>query len=188
MATEAPVLPDISTLPEAVQALRTDRERLFCWHYMWNGANGAKAARAAGYSDVKEGAKVRAHGLLTREDIQTALRELGQRYLYSLQPKALIRLNGLLDSDNERVVAKAVEMTLSRTGLSERTAVDLNVNGEVRVVDHTKAAVEDLKRLLALGVPREKLIETFGHMGLSRYEKLLAAENAKLIETTVDGG
>lgn len=178
-------------LPEAVQSLRTERERLFCWHYMWNGGNGAAAARQAGYSDKAEGAKVCAHRLLARQDVLDALGELGRRYLYSLQPKALVRLGGLLDSDNERVVAKAVDMTLSRTGLSERTAIDLNVGGTVKVVDHTQAAVGDLRRLKAMGVPREELERVFGFSGLSRYEKLLAAEEAKLIEAQaveVSGG
>jgi phage terminase small subunit len=182
-----PAIPSIEMLPEAVQSLRTDRERLFCWSYVWNGGNGAAAARAAGYSDVKEGAKVRAHGLVSRQDILDAIGELGRRYLYSLQPKALVKLGALLDSDNERVALKAVDMTLSRTGLSERTAVDLNVNGEVRVVDHTRAAVDDLRRMKALGVPRAELERVFGFSGLSRYEKMLAADEAKLIEGTVAG-
>jgi len=180
-----PVLPPLQSLPEAVQSLRTERERLFCWFYMWNGANGADAARKAGYSDVKEGAKVRAHELLTRQDIIDALGELGRRYLYSLQPKALVRLNGLLDSENERVVVKATEMVLSRTGLSERHTLDVNHSGSVGIVDHTQAAVADLRRLKLMGVPKEELERVFGFSGLSRYEKLLAAEDAKLIEGSV---
>lgn len=185
MTEQPPILPPLHQLPEAVQALRNDRERLFCWNYLWNGGNGAKAAREAGYSDVKEGAKVRAHGLLARQDILDALSELGRRYLYSLQPKALVRLGALLESPDERVAAKAVDMTLSRTGLSERTAIDLNVNGTVKVVDHTAAAVEDLRRLKAMGVPRTELERVFGFSGLARYEKMLAAEDAKLIEGEV---
>lgn len=184
----APVIPPLQSLPEAVQSLRTDRERAFCWHYMWNGANGSKAAIAAGYSNVKEGAKVRAHELLSRQDIIDALGELGRRYLYSLQPKALVKLNGLLDSQNERVVAKATEMVLSRTGLSERHTLDVNHSGSVGIVDHTQAAVADLRRLKSMGVPRDELERVFGFSGLSRYEKLLAAEDAKLIEAQVVDG
>lgn len=182
MGEVIPLLPPASDLPEAVLALRTERERAFVWTYMFNGGDGAKAARAAGYSDVKEGAKVRAHGLLQRGDVQEALRSLCTKYLFSLAPVALVKLRKHLLSDNERVSLKAVDMTLSRTGHSERTALDVNVSGEVRHVDHTKAAVEDLRRLKSLGVPKPELEKVFGFSGLSRYERLLAADDAKLIE------
>ena len=55
---------------------------------------------------------------------------------------------------------------LSRFGFGERTQVDMNV--EVKVEDHTKAAVEDLRRLKAIGVPRSELLATFGEIGLAR--------------------
>lgn len=180
--TTTPLIPASHELPAAVQALRTERERVFVWHYMLNGANGAAAAKAAGYSNKADGAKVRAHELLLRPAIQDALRELSTKYLFSLAPKALFRLGELLDKSDHKHHAKAIEMTLSRTGFQERTSLDVSVSGKVEV-DHTHAAVEDLRRMVALGVPREKLIETFGFSGLSRYEKLLAAsEDAKLIE------
>ena len=182
MTDVIPLLPPLQHLPEAVQALRHERERVFVWHYMLNGANGADAARKAGYSDKKEGAKVRAHELLHRDDIQQALRELSTRYLFSLAPKALFRLSTLLESESEPVALKAVAMTLSRTGFAERTGLDVTVDGQVKVVDHTTAAVADLRRLKGLGVPRAELERVFGFTGLSRYEKLLAAEDAKLIE------
>lgn len=172
-------MPPISDLPPSVQALRKDRDRAFVWFYMMNGANGAAAARAAGFSDTKEGAKVRAFELLHRGEIQDALKDLCQKYLFSLAPRAMVKLSGLLDSENERVALKATDMVLARTGFSERTALDVNVSGEVRHVDHTQAAVADLRRLRDLGVPRDKLVETFGFSGLSRYEKLLAIEDKR---------
>lgn len=184
MANVVPLLPALADLPDAVQALRNDRERTFVWTYMLNGANGADAARKAGYSDKAEGAKVRAHSLLHRDDIQSALRELCTKYLFSLAPKALFKLSEHLDSENERVSLKATDMVLARTGFAERTALDVNVSGSVRV-DHTKSAVDDLRRMKALGVPRPVLEQTFGFSGLSRYEKMLAAEDAKLIEGEV---
>jgi hypothetical protein len=67
---------------------------------------------------------------------------------------------------------------LSKLGYSERTAVDVNVSGEVQV-SHTDAAVEDLRRLKAIGVPREKLLEVFGFSGLGRYEAMLAERDAR---------
>lgn len=186
MTDVIPLHPPLSELPEAVQALRTERERVFVWTYMLNGANGSKAAKAAGYSDVKEGAKVRAHMLLQREDIQAALRELSIRYLHSLAPIALFKLRKHLNSDNERVSLKATDMVLARTGFSERTALDVTVGGTV-TVNHKDAAVADLRRMIALGAPEDKLIEIFGFSGLTRYRKMLAADDAKALPAPIDG-
>jgi hypothetical protein len=173
-----PVCPPFEDLPDAVRSLSQERERIFVWAYMFNGANGAAAARTAGYSDASDGAKVRAHTLLQRDDVQAALRELTQKYLFSLAPKAIVRLGELLDKPDHKQHAKAIDMTLARTGFIERTGVDHQHEHTIKV-DHTSAAVADLRRLLALGVPREKLIEVFGYSGLSRYEKLLLEEDAR---------
>lgn len=164
-----------------MQALRNDRERAFVWNYILNGANGTRAARAAGYSDASGACRVRAVELLQREDIQAALRELSVRYLGSLVPKAMVRLGQLLDNKTHRQHHKAIDMVLSRTGFAERTAVDVNVSGQVNI-NHTDAAVDDLRRLKSIGVPRAELERIFGFSGLSRYEKLLAAADAKVIE------
>jgi phage terminase small subunit len=181
-----PLLPAFQELPPAVQSLRDERHRAFAWAYMFNGANGAAAARAAGYSDVKEAAKVRAHALLARPDIQEALRELCTKFLFSLAPKALIRLNGLLDKPAHKQHAKAISMVLSRTGFAERTAID--VNHQHSAVDHTKEALTQLRMLKGLMVPREKLIEMFGYSGLSRYEKLLELEDQRAAAGSVIDG
>lgn len=185
MSDVVPLIPPTSELPEAVQALRTDRERVFVWAYMLNGANGSRAAKAAGYSDASEGCKVRAHGLLQREDIQSALKQLSIRYLHSLAPLALFKLREHLTSDNERISQKAVDMTLSRTGFAERTALDVNHSGSV-AVNHKDAAVEDLRRLKALGVPRAELERTFGFSGLTRYERMLELEDKRPAEPVID--
>ena len=52
------------------------------------------------------------------------------------------------------------------------------------VVDHTKAAIDGLRWMKSMGVPRDKLIEHFGENGLPRYEKMLAIEDARTIEGT----
>lgn len=181
MADVFPLMPPLPDLPEAVVALRDERQRSFVWHYMLNGGDGAKAARLSGYSDVKEACKVRASQLLQRADIQAALQELCTRYLFSLAPKAVFRLGKLLDDPKHKHHAKAIDMTLSRTGFGERTAVDVNVSGSVQV-NHTREAVEQLRMFRGMGVPREKLVEIFGFSGLERYEKMLVEADAKVIE------
>ncbi len=170
-----PVLPPLSELPEAMQTLRNDRERVFVWAYMFNGGNGAAAARSAGYSDTKEGAKVRAHHLLLRTDVQAAQREMCAKYFFALAPKAIFRLGQLLDDRKHKQHAKAIEMTLSRTGFGERSTIA--VEHTHVVVDHDKAAVADLRRLKSLGVPRLELERMFGFSGLPRYEKMLELED-----------
>ena len=166
----------------------SERERLFVWHYLTDAdGNGAEAARRAGYSDAAEGAKVTAHKLLHRDRVISALEEMGRRNFRALLPLAIRANRKLLESEKHPDHARMVQSTLSRLGFGERTGVDVNVNGEV-TVNHTDQALNDLRVLIGLGVPREKLIETFGFSGLSRYEKMLAERDArapKLIEGEV---
>jgi hypothetical protein len=175
-----PIMPPFAELPEAVQALGKESYRKFAWAYVFNGANGAAAARVAGYSDHLEAAKVRAHWLLQRDDIGAAIEGLSRRYLFSLAPKAVLKLNDLLDDKDHPKHDKAIAMVLDRTA-PVKTQVDVNLNGSV-TVNHTDAAIEDLRRLTALGVPEAELERVFGYSGLGRYRRMLAAADAKLIE------
>lgn len=184
--------PDWSGFGPKMAALR-DRERRFVWAYLINALNdgvenGAQAARDAGYSDAKEGAKVRAHELLHRDDVLEAMSETAGRELRGLALPAVLALSKLLSKPTHADHRKAIEMVLNRVGHAERTAVDVNVSGHV-TVNHTDEAIEQLKVLRDLGVPREKLLETFGFSGLARYEKMLEEverRRPKVIEGTVE--
>jgi phage terminase small subunit len=172
-----------------MQAL-PERERKFVWFYLTNEGppNGAQAARDAGYSDSSEGAKVRAHALLHRERVILALEEVGKQAFRGLLGPAVKAAAQLIQNEKHADHSKAVFTTLARLGLGEKSSVDVNVSGEVSV-NHTDAALNDLRTLLGLGVAREKLIEIFGFSGLSRYEKMLAEADAragKLIEHRTD--
>lgn len=189
MTEVVPLMPDIDDLPEAVRKLRDERRRKFVWAYVFGGANGAAAARVAGYSDAGEACKVRANGLLQRNDIQDAIKALTGKYLFSLAPKAVLRLGEILDNPKHAKHVKAIEMVLDRTGNEARTGVDVHVSGDL-TVNHTDKALEDLRILRDAGVPREKLIEAFGFSGLSRYEQMLIEEDrraGRLIEGEVTG-
>jgi hypothetical protein len=186
MNDEAPVLLKDAPLPEELgpkMAALPERERKFVWYYLLNGGNGAQAARDAGYSDAGEGCKVRAHALMHRERVLAAMDEAGRKAFRGLLLPAITATAALIKNKNHPDHAKTLQSTLSRLGLSERTAVDVNHSGEV-TVNHTDSALNDLRALLALQVPREKLEEIFGFSGLSRYEKMLA-EAPKLIEGDV---
>ena len=158
----------------------SERERLFVWLYVTGDQNATQAARDAGYVDTDTGAiRVRAHALLHRERVRDAIRELGLREFGNLLPSAVKATAALLSKPDHPDHAGMVKSTLSRLGLAERSGLDVNVSGEV-TVNHTDAALDDLARLLALNVPREKLIEAFGYTGLERYEKMLAERQRRL--------
>lgn len=171
-----------------MQAL-PERERKFVWFYLTNEGppNGAQAARDAGYSDVSEACKVRAHLLLHRERVILALEEVGKKAFRGLLGPAVKAAAGLIQNPQHVDHSKAVFTTLARLGLGEKSSVDVNVSGDV-TVNHTDQAIADLRTLIGLGVAREKLVEIFGFSGLSRYEKMLADQDArrpKLIEGEV---
>jgi len=189
---DAPFPTDMDFGP-AMQAC-SDRERKFVWHYLLLGGKGegagAEAARRAGYSDTAEAAKVRAHYLMHRERVITAMDEVGRTAFRGLLIPAIAAQRALIENKDHPDHAKAVGSTLSRLGLTERTGVDVNVTGQV-TVSHTDAALADLRALLALAVPREKLVEVFGHSGLQRYERMLAVADQRagpVIEHDPAGG
>jgi hypothetical protein len=154
-------------------------ERLFVWFAVVEGLDATNAARRAGYADNNNGGiRVRGHELSHRERVIEAMEEVGRKSFRSLLPLAIAANRKLLENEKHPDHHKAVQSTLSRLGLTERTAVDVNVSGEV-TVNHTDAAVNDLRVLVGLGVAREKLIELFGFSGLERYEKMLAEQERR---------
>lgn len=174
----------------------SERERKFVWFYVTNAADGDKpnasqAARDAGYADPgAENATVRvqAHALMHRERVLSAIEEVGKKAFRSLLVPAVMATSKLINDPKSPDHAKAVMSTLSRLGVTERSGIDVNVSGEVQH-SHTDAALNDLRTLLSLSVPEEKLIEIFGFSGLSRYRKMLAEADAKApltIEGTVN--
>lgn len=154
-------------------------ERLFVWFVAVEGLDATNAAREAGYTDSGSGSiRVAGHRLSHRERVIEALEEVGRKAFRSLLPLAIAANRKLLENDKHPDHHKAVQQTLSRLGYAERTVVDVNVGGEV-TVNHTDAAVSDLRILTGLGVSEEKLIEAFGFSGLERYRKMLAEQERR---------
>jgi len=170
-------MPPLEDMPSSVLTLN-EKQRKFAWGYLFSGGHGAEAARFAGYSDASEACKVRAHGLLQRDDINAALRDLSTKYLFSLAPKAIIRLGELLDDRKHHKHFDAIRLTMGVTYFPEKQQVEHHHTGSVQV-NHTDAALEALAYLKSMDVPREKLIQQFGHSGLERYERMLEERNAK---------
>lgn len=111
----------------------------------------AEAARRAGYSDVADGAKVRAHGLIHDQRIIDAMHEQAGKRLWALSMKAAHRVDQMLDSDDEKIALKAAVAVLDRTGFGAQQ--NININQTVR--DESSKAILGRIEALAdrLGVP-----------------------------------
>lgn len=106
------------------------------------GISQAAAARAAGYSDVSEAAKVRGHHLAHNETVLAAIHEVASSRLRAhslLAADVVIEIASNTDLDpKERL--KAAGMLLDRTGFG--AAQTINVNKTlIRKVDVSEAAV-----------------------------------------------
>jgi hypothetical protein len=181
----APKLPSPDALGPKMLACR-ERERLFVWAYVLNGGNGAAAARAAGYSDSGEAAKVRAHDLLHRERVLDAIHEVSWKSLRGLAGLATLKARRILEADRHPDQAKIIAGVWSRAGFAEKTAHEVHHSGSIEL-NHTDAALEALAYLQSMSVPEEKLVEQFGHSGLARYRRMLEERDAKRGMKVIDG-
>jgi hypothetical protein len=154
------------------------RERAFVCAYLANAGNAKQAAITAGYSDSGDGAKVTAHHLLHRPKILDALDEVGKKTFRGLLAPCLAAAQAILQRPDHPDHSKMVIAVLSRLGYHERSAVDVNISGSVEL-NHTDAALEDLRQMIALGIPESKLEEIFGFSGLGRYKRMLAEQDRK---------
>jgi hypothetical protein len=139
------------------------------------------AARQAGYVDPGRHSstiRVTGHHLLHRERVTKAIEEVARKEFRTLLLPTIAAMRRLIKSPDHPDHARSVATMLSRLGFGERNVTEINVSGDV-TVNHTDAALEDLRRLKSLGVPREKLIEDFGFSGLKRYEQMLAERDAR---------
>lgn len=133
----------------AMQALN-ERQRKFVLAMLEiPGCSHAKAARVAGYSDVKAGAKVRGHYAAHNPKIQEAIREEARRRLDGL---SVIAANVMMDAMLDPKVPtkdklKAASAVLDRTGF----AAAQNINVNKTVTDNSgKALMERLEKAAAL--------------------------------------
>lgn len=160
----------------------SERERRFVWEFLLNGMEDASdAARKAGCSDPgphSSAIRVRGHELRHRPRVIEAMQEVARAHFGGLLLPSVLACEDMILNPKHPDRAKMALAVLSAHGLGDRTKVDVNFSGEVNV-NHTDAALEDLRRMLALRVPRETLLEVFGHSGLTRYERMLAELDAK---------
>lgn len=167
----------------------TERVRRFVLAFLEQGCEDAsEAARKAGFHDPgphSSAIRVRGHELRHRPRVIEAMQEVARTYFGGMLLPAVLAAEDMITNRKHPDHAKMVLAVLGAQGLGERKSVDLNVSGEV-VLNHTDAALDDLRRLLDLGVPREKLVETFGHSGLSRYEQMLAKRDGRVLPPVIE--
>ncbi len=131
----------------AMAALNERQRKFVMAMLLIPGCSHARAAREAGYSDVKEGAKVRGHYAAHNPKIQEAIREEAGRRLSSL---SVIAANVMMDVMLDKATPakdklKAASAVLDRTGF----AATQNINVNKTVTDTTDRGLEDRIRRAA---------------------------------------
>jgi hypothetical protein len=159
-----------------MQALRTDRERAFAFAYATGICEtAADAAKLAGYGRPY---RKSAYQVIHKPRVTEAIEEVSRERFRNLVPMVISAAERVLRDPSHKDHGRLISSLLGRMGYSEKTSLDVNVSGAV-VVNHVDAAVDDLRRLKALNVPHEKLLEVFGFSGLERYEQLLLERDSK---------
>lgn len=138
-----------------MRALRTDLQRRFAWLMAGGASTPTEAARRAGYSDVKEGAKVRAHYLMHDPAVLDAIEEASRCVLRGLAPIAVSAVKNILEDAKHPSHARMIEVVLDRTGFAAKTEHEVSVKHSVDFRE-----VEALARRLAAesGVPAARLL------------------------------
>lgn len=162
-----------------------ERERKFVWLLVHDDAlKPTEAARLAGYSDPgphSSAVRVRAHELMHSDRVLEAMEEVYRQAVRGLVVPSFRAIKHVVENSKHRDHAKTVMALLGRAGLENKVEVEVTVN-------HTDAALEALRILKEFGASREKLLEHFGHTGLSRYEKMLAERDQKALPGPVIDG
>jgi phage terminase small subunit len=169
-------------LGEAMEAL-SPKERLFVAE-LFQGSNGAAAARAAGYgaadgsSTNKTLARI-AFRLRSRASVVRAIVEESQRTVKSLGPEAIAGMRQIIGDKKNRDRGKMIRFVLDKIDPALMLHQHQHQHDVTLRVDHEAETIKALRWFRDVKVPREVLVEYFGHTGLSRYERMLAEQDQK---------
>jgi hypothetical protein len=167
----------------AMSALNT-RQRAFVMNlFTGSGRYGrySEVYLKAGYaSSNPEAVSACASRLLHSDSVQAAISEVCRRALGGMAHDAIGVVAEILADPTHKDRLKAATRVLDHAA---PTVQQISVTHEdVTPASRDKDLVAYLRELIALGVERNKLVEKFGFSGLSRYEKLLAIEDATFTE------
>lgn len=135
----------------------TERQRLFVLELVMDPTlSGAEAARRAGFSDVSEGAKVRACMMRQDKKIIDAMHEMAGRRLHAVALKAIHRIDEALDSEDGRLRLKSALGVMDRVGYGAQSTINLHQT----TMDLSGKAIMERIRALAdkLGVDQGRLL------------------------------
>jgi phage terminase small subunit len=138
----------------------------------------ARAARLAGYgkNSTPHVLNSIAQDLLAKPRVVSLIEEVTRKQIRSAAPEAIAAVREIIGDAEHRDRLKAAQTILERI---EPTMQRLDVHVKHETVDRNAEAVAYLRKLKALGVPREKLEQELGYSDLPRYERLLELEDAK---------
>lgn len=180
-ADDLAMSPEMAALPTAKQRAFVDC--LFSVDGRGTVLTASAAARAAGYAGDAHALNSAAQKLLKDPRICAAIKAETQRRIRTLGPEALQALTQIMGDWTHKDRLKAVNVVLERV---DPVATKIDVS-HTHVIDHTKTALEHLKRLKDLGVGRDVLIREFGEIGLARWEEMLAREQALEAPRVIEG-
>ena len=159
------------TIGPAMQALPTDKMRLFVLHLCLSTKRGfgsrAQAARLAGYGTATTTAKdigSMASALCMRDDIREAIAEMMPKMIGALGPAAVNAVARLIDSPGHKQHFQAVNAILERVAPTQTL-----IKHEVTHIDRAKEAVDELTRLERAGFSDDELIAKFDFTAASLF-------------------
>src|SRR6266700_2298789 len=161
-------------LGEAMAAL-TPRDRLFVSFLFQPGTTTAAAARSAGFGapDSTNATFARiGYRKRLQPSVVKAIAEECARQVRSLGPEALRGMREIIADKKHKDRGKMIRFIVEK--IDPSTMLHQHQHDvTVKVEDHQLEAVRSLRLLRdQLKVPREVLIEHFGHSGLGHYERL----------------
>jgi hypothetical protein len=169
---------DWGQLGPAMRALPNDQWRAFC-HALVTGPGGhgkyAAAARTAGFGKGSKPSTLgkQAWQIAHDDRMIAAIAEEARKHLRGAHPEAVNALHNMIRDPEHRDHGRAVLSLLDRV---DPIVSKQNIEVVHRVLDPDQEALEELHALRQLGTSREKLLDLFGGNGLSRLERLEAAE------------
>ena len=171
---------------EAMAAL-TPRDRLFVSFLFQPGTTTAAAARSAGFGapDSTNATFARiGYRKRLQPSVVKAIAEECARQVRSLGPEALRGMREIIADKKHKDRGKMIRFIVEKI---DPSTILHKHDVTVKVENHQVEALKILKFMRdQLGVPREKLVEHFGHSGLGMYERLERQQSGgpKLIEAS----
>lgn len=134
-------------------ALTAQQRRFVVGWLAARGKNAARVARAAGYADSSESAKVSAHRCLQNPKVIAAMKEEAERQFDGIAALAIVALRDQIGNSDPKVRQAAIDSALDRTGFGRKSSQDIRVeHSDTRSTAELLAAVQQLMGRKALPV------------------------------------